>query len=89
MSYIGKIYKHYKGQYYRVLYHAKNTEDETLMVVYQQLYSTEKYPEGFIWVRPHMMFHEIMKIDNVLIDRFALVFDYPDEIKNILIRLDE
>lgn len=87
--YINKVYKHYKGQYYRVLYHAIHTEDETIMVVYQQLYSTDKYAEGFVWVRPHKMFHEIITINNVLTDRFSLVFDYPEDIKNVLLRLDD
>ena len=45
------IYKHFKGNYYKVLLIAKNTETEENMVVYQALYGDYGY-----FVRPYDMF---------------------------------
>lgn len=87
MNPINKIYKHYKGKYYRVLYHAIHTEDENTLVVYQQLYLNE-YPVGFVWVRPHDMFYEKIVIDDINIDRFELVNDYPKHIRKALAKLE-
>ena len=82
------IFKHYKGQYYRVLCGAVHTETNEEMIVYQQLYKTINYPEGFIWTRPTSMFYSNIVIDNITIKRFTLVDEYPNEVKNVLNRLD-
>lgn len=87
MSLKNTIFKHYKGKYYRVLCTAINTETEIPMVVYQQLYSHHIYPEGFIWCRPEIMFHEKIVINDVEIKRFTQVDDYPTEITDVLERL--
>lgn len=47
------IYRHYKGNYYKVIYEAKHSETLETMVVYQALYG-----EYGIWVRPAGMFLE-------------------------------
>ena len=49
----GEFYKHFKGQIYQVRALAKNSEDNTPMVVYQAMYAPFK-----IWVRPLSMFLE-------------------------------
>lgn len=48
---IGKKYKHFKGNYYRVLNVAKHTESGELYVVYQALYGDEA-----VYIRPYDMF---------------------------------
>ena len=64
----GSIYKHFKGNYYKVLYIAKHSETLEEMVVYQALYG-----EGGIWVRPLSMFEEIIERDGKTFKRFEEV----------------
>ncbi|MEQ1666515.1 MAG: DUF1653 domain-containing protein, partial [Bdellovibrionales bacterium] len=52
---MGKIYQHFKGNKYKVLYLAKSSETLEDLVVYETLY---KNPEGKYWVRPLKMFTE-------------------------------
>ena len=47
----GRIYKHYKGDYYIVLNIALNTETEEQMVVYKALYGN-----GEVFARPYNSF---------------------------------
>ena len=60
------IYRHYKGQHYRVLGVAKHSETEEELVVYQALYG-----EFGLWVRPAAMFAEQVRIDGHDVPRFA------------------
>lgn len=48
---IGRIYKHFKGDYYVVEGTAKDSETKEEMVVYRRLYE-----DGDLWVRPKEMF---------------------------------
>ena len=50
---IGRIYKHYKGNYYITLELALNTETEETMVIYKALYG-----EGKVFARPITSFTE-------------------------------
>ena len=50
---IGGIYRHYKGNLYRVEALAKNSETLEMMVVYRALYG-----EGELWVRPASMWEQ-------------------------------
>ena len=61
------IYRHYKGQRYRVLGTARYSETLEPMVVYQALYD-----EHGLWVRPAAMFCETIELDGEPIARFAL-----------------
>ena len=47
------LYRHFKGKEYRVLFTARHSETQELMVVYQALYG----PGGY-WVRPAAMWTE-------------------------------
>ncbi len=47
------VYKHYKGNYYRVIGIARHSETLEDMVVYQGLYE-----KGGLWVRPLSMWEE-------------------------------
>ena len=47
------IYRHFKGNLYRLLYLAKDSETQEDLVVYQALYGERGY-----WVRPAKMWNE-------------------------------
>lgn len=59
------IYKHYKGNRYKVIGIAKHSETLEELVVYQQLYG-----EMGLWVRPLAMFNESVEIDGKRVPRF-------------------
>ena len=50
---VGRVYRHFKGDYYLVEDIAINSETEEKMVVYRQLYG-----KGSLYVRPYDMFLE-------------------------------
>lgn len=54
---IGGLYKHYKGQHYKVLHVARHSEDLTNYVVYQALYG-----DFGVWIRPLDMFLEKIEV---------------------------
>jgi len=62
---INGIYKHYKGNNYKVLYIARHSETLEEMIVYQALYG--RYD---IWVRPASMFLEELNDNNRSYPRF-------------------
>ena len=64
------LYRHYKGNDYRVLGLARHTETEEWLVVYQALYG-----ERGLWVRPAAMFVETVEIGGQRVPRFARVGD--------------
>lgn len=76
---IGRVYRHFKGNYYFVENVAYDSETQERMVVYKPLYPRED-GKG-IWVRPEKMFleHILERPDNITGQtvRFALV----DELK--------
>ena len=63
------LYRHFKGNLYRLLYVAKHSETLEPMVVYQALYG-----EMGIWVRPASMWNEHVARDGYSGPRF-----YPVE----------
>ncbi|MEP7186230.1 MAG: DUF1653 domain-containing protein [Rhodanobacter sp.] len=72
MQTIPGIYRHYKGQRYRVLGTARHSETMETLVVYQPLYG-----DHGLWVRPAAMFHETIELDGEPIARFALEAPEP------------
>jgi len=60
------LYRHYKGNEYRVLGLARHSESLEPLAVYQALYG-----ERGLWVRPAGMFSEQVNIDGQLQPRFA------------------
>ena len=62
------IYRHFKGNFYRLLYVAKHSETLEPMVVYQALYGERGY-----WVRPLSMWSEIVTRDGASNPRFTYV----------------
>lgn len=64
------IWKHFKGNRYRVLGVASHSETLEPMVVYQALYG-----EGGLWVRPLSMWTEQVERDGYCGPRFVFVED--------------
>ena len=62
------LYRHFKGNLYRLLYVAKHSETLEEMVVYQALYG-----EQGIWVRPAAMWSEHVERDGYCGPRFSPV----------------
>ena len=58
-------YRHYKGNLYTVIDIATHTETGEEMVVYRAQY--ELYS---LWVRPRIMFEEMVMVDGIEIPRF-------------------
>ena len=65
---IGGIYRHYKGNNYKLLAVATHSETLEKMAVYQALYG-----EMDIWVRPLAMFTETIEKDGQSLKRFELI----------------
>ncbi len=61
---VGKFYKHYKGNLYKIIALGKHSENLEEMIVYQSV------RDGQIWIRPKSMWNEI--IDNNGTLRFTL-----------------
>ncbi|MDG0817212.1 DUF1653 domain-containing protein [Bdellovibrio svalbardensis] len=66
---VGQVYKHFKGNSYRVLQIAKSSETLEELVIYEALYSN---PEGQIWARPLKMFMETVEVAGSKVPRFAI-----------------
>ena len=74
---IGKVYRHFKGNYYFVENVAYHSETQERMVVYEPLYNRED--SRTLWVHPEKMFLEEIpqRPDNITGQkhRFELVED--------------
>lgn len=62
------LYRHFKGNEYRVLYTAHHSETLEAMVVYQALYG-----ERGVWVRPASMWNEHVERDGYSGPRFTYI----------------
>lgn len=70
---IGRTFRHFKGNCYRLEGFAKDSETTEEMVIYRQLYG-----EGSLWVRPAKMFFETIERDGKTIKRFELLEEKDD-----------
>lgn len=81
---IGKVYRHFKGNYYFVRDVALDSETKERMVVYSPLYNRE---DSMLWVRPEKMFLEVIpdRPDNVTgqSHRFELCEDICSYYENL------
>lgn len=62
------LYRHFKGNEYRVLYTATHSETLEPMVVYQALYG-----QRGIWVRPAAMWNETVTREEKTLPRFTYI----------------
>lgn len=79
---IGKIYRHFKGNYYYVENVALDSETKQRMVIYRPLYERQ---DSKIWVRSEAMFLEEIpnRPDNITGQKFR--FELCDDLsKNYL-----
>ena len=67
---IGREFRHFKGNLYRLEGFAKDSETLEQMVVYRALYG-----DGGLWVRPAKMFFETVERDAKTMKRFELQED--------------
>ena len=62
---IGKTYRHYKGNIYKIVGFARHSETMEDMIVYSSI------KDGKCWVRPYHMWNEVVDDKGTL--RFSLV----------------
>ena len=67
---VGRMFRHFKGNLYRLEGFAKDSETLEEMVMYRALYG-----EHGLWVRPAKMFFETIERDGRTMKRFELVED--------------
>ena len=60
---IGKVYRHFKGNYYFVENVAYDSESKERLVIYKPLYN--RADGHYIWVRPEKMFLEEISSDRL------------------------
>ncbi len=65
-------WRHFKGRDYELLFTARHSETEELMVVYRALYG-----EGGIWVRPASMWLETVERNGERMPRFRYLGETP------------
>jgi hypothetical protein len=61
-------YRHYKGGEYELLGAVRHSETLEPLVLYRALYG-----EGGLWVRPHAMFFETVRVDGRAQPRFTFL----------------
>ena len=62
---VERVYKHYKGNVYKIIALGKHSETLEDMIVYQSVKT------GEVWIRPKQMWNETVDRDGTL--RFTLV----------------
>ena len=67
-SLVGREFRHFKGNLYRLEGFAKDSETLEPMAIYRALYG-----DGDLWVRPAKMFFETVERDGKRMKRFELV----------------
>lgn len=68
------IYKHYKGNLYKIIGVARHSETLEEFVVYQALYA-----ERSLWIRPYEMFTGNVELDGKVMPRFKYIKSVEDQ----------
>jgi hypothetical protein len=73
ISIANKIFRHYKGNNYKVLMVAKHTETNPLekLVIYKEHKPKDKIVN--IWARPYNMFMDKVEYDGQIVKRFTKI----------------
>jgi len=66
-------YKHFKGNFYKVMGVARHSETMEEFVVYMALYDIPEYGKNSLWIRPKKMFLETIERDSKKIKRFEYI----------------
>ena len=69
---LGK-YKHYKGKLYEVIGIALHSETLEELVVYKALYDSREFGKNALFVRPKLMFLEVLDIAGEKVPRFEFL----------------
>ncbi len=69
---VAGLYRHYKGQNYRVLGLVRHSESLEELVLYEALYENDL---GRLWVRPKAMFFSDVIVGGCAVARFSRVED--------------
>ena len=72
-----KYYRHFKGNIYKLIGIAKDSETLEEMVVYQAMYG-----EGQLWIRPKEEFYGKVERDGKVVERFQEVADVGEHFKD-------
>lgn len=67
------IYRHYKGNLYRVLSTGRHSETHEPFVVYEAQYASKEFGDFAIWIRPVSLFLEIVEHQGQKISRFTKI----------------
>lgn len=70
---IGERYQHYKGGEYTVIAIPRHSETLEEMVVYQAEYNSPEFGKEAVWVRPRVMFEEMVLYNGTRVPRFQLI----------------
>ena len=76
----GDIYKHFKGDYYKIVCVARDSETTEPLVVYEGQYTSKEWGDKPIWVRPLKDFidYKIFE-DGKKVKRFIKVDKIPED----------
>ena len=74
---MNKYYRHFKGNIYKLIGIAKDSETQEEMVVYQAMYG-----EGQLWIRPKEEFFGKVERDGKVVERFQEVADVDEYFKD-------
>jgi hypothetical protein len=66
-------YQHFKGQFYKVIGIARNSETNEEFVIYQALYDSEEFGNNALWLRPRAMFLEKVIHEGKEVPRFKYI----------------
>ncbi|HWC57877.1 MAG TPA: DUF1653 domain-containing protein [Candidatus Paceibacterota bacterium] len=65
----GQLYRHYKGNHYKILVLGKHSETGEELVAY------ERQEDGHVYFRPISMFFETVEWEGKTVPRFTLISD--------------
>ena len=89
----GAVYKHYKGNNYKVITSAHNSENpDEVFVIYQALYDSPGFGKNSVWARLIKMFVENVTINGIEQPRFkktsesgVTIMQEKNEIKSVVL----